>query len=254
VRVKQLVREVDSNFATFGVVWRGQLAAAQSELAAHNVLFTSSYRRLVSLQAWRSTLLEPRLSEGSLAFFREAQNDALVSHTLAQLGSWRSALKSLRSLIENALVALYYMDHPVELRLWDAGKQRLGFAGSLAYLKSHPDLAALKPTENGLEVLEQEYSTLSRAVHASARSFRMTGDVSTAILWSGKAASARAWSTREALVVQGLNLVLMSLFRDDLKGTRLPNLRKAISLAMPSRRIAKIRTSIGVSLYRHPGQ
>ena len=112
-----LLKETETNFKNFDTAWRADMARVATELAKKDTIFLTSYRRIVSLQAWR-TFLELRISADSLAFFLEAQNDALTSHVFASLGSWRSALKALRSCIENVAFCLYYKDHPVEFRLW----------------------------------------------------------------------------------------------------------------------------------------
>jgi hypothetical protein len=161
------------------------------------------------------------------------------------MGAWRSSLKSLRSCIENVLFAMYYKDHPVELRLWDQGAHRLGFAESVSYFERHPDLT--KVTNRGLDVLSHEYAVLSRAVHASAQSFRMTSDGKT-LLWSGEKSRLGAWATREAAVIKGINLFLIALFRAELQGARKPNLRQAIAFAVPATLFPKVKAEHSVVL------
>src|SRR5204862_7086402 len=139
-------------------------------LDAHRDAFLSSYSRIASMNAWRSDMLETIVSASSLEFFAEALNDVLISHVFARFGSWRSALMSLRSCIENTCYCLYYKDHPVELRLWESGKHRPPFAEIHGYLASHPDIEPLGSSPvTGLANLKSEYGTLSRAVHASAK-------------------------------------------------------------------------------------
>jgi len=247
--MQSLRAEVDANYVRFAASWKGALQSAQIQLAPHNARFQESYRRLTTLQAWRTVLLEPVTTPESLEFFLEAQNDALVSHTLAQLGSWRTALMSLRSCIENVVFFLYYKDHPVELELWQRGRHRLPFSSGITYLKGHPAVEGVPKGLAGLELIEKEYSTLSRAVHASAKSFRMTTATSTPTLWSFTPQSISGWSTRERSVIQGLNYILLCLFREALCGTRLPNLRKSISLVVPRAKHVAIRQHYKVSLY-----
>ena len=115
--------------------WR-KMTASSTELAKDNSIYLNSYR-IASLQAWR-THLESRITEGSLAFFLEAQNDALTSHVFASLGSWRSALKALRSCIDNVLFCVYYKDHSVELDLWHSGKHKPSFNELFNYMENHP--------------------------------------------------------------------------------------------------------------------
>src|SRR5688572_28841732 len=96
-----LKKEVSSNFEKFSSGWPLELEKVAKELRSESGKFAMSYSRLVSLQAWRNEVIAKTASEESLGFFAEAQNDALVSHVFASMGAWRSALKSLRSCIEN---------------------------------------------------------------------------------------------------------------------------------------------------------
>src|SRR5215213_4616852 len=116
--------EIEANFERFTQSWKSDLPRVMASLDTHSATFLESYSRLVSMNAWRSNILEDRISTGSLEFFAEALNDALVSHVFARIGSWRSALISLRSCIENTCYCLFYKDHPVELRLWEGGTHR----------------------------------------------------------------------------------------------------------------------------------
>ncbi|HEU0054632.1 MAG TPA: hypothetical protein VFQ39_15705 [Longimicrobium sp.] len=244
-----LKREVDANFVRFTDSWTTELSSVIKEIDTDNGKFVESYRRLVSLQAWKSELLERALGSGALSFFTEAQNDGLSSHVLARVGAWRSALKSLRSCIENTMAAMYYKDHPIELRLWEQGKHKVGFTELSGYFEKHPDVSGTDRTVTGLDILEKEYGTLSRAVHGSATSFRMTSGDKT-LLWSPDRAKLGAWSTRESQVIRGVNLLCLSLFKDEVSGVRHSNLRKAISLAIPLSLHTRIRTSLGIALSR----
>ena len=77
--MKALAREVDSNFSKFNLKWWSELAYTHTALIGKEDVFKRAYRKLTSLQAWRATLLEEKLDKDALAFFLEAQNDALVS-------------------------------------------------------------------------------------------------------------------------------------------------------------------------------
>lgn len=241
-----LLKETEENFRTFDAEWRTEMARVAAELAKQGAIYLGSYRRIVSLQAWR-TFLEPRISDSSLAFFLEAQNDALTSHVFANLGSWRAALKALRSCIENIAFCLYYKDHPVELRLWDTGKHKPPISDYMTYLEHHPQRVKV-PKVDPMPHLEAEYSTLSKAVHASAKGFRMTHDVKTTLLWSDAKDSLEQWQTRESAVVTNLNLLLLAHFRDQLGGAAEAGLREAISMAVPAALFPDIKTNLKVVL------
>jgi len=239
-----LLNETEANFKAFDNDWRAEMAAVSVELAKGSAVYLASYRRLVSLQAWRS-FLETRISDGSLAFFLEAQNDALTSHVFANLGSWRSALKALRGCIDNVLYCLYYKDHAVELHLWHEGKHKLTFAEHFTYLDNHPDRVQV-PQIDAMPVLRAEYATLSKAVHASAKSFRMTHDIKQTLLWSDANEQRGKWQTREQVVILHINLCLLTLFRHELAGAASPALRDAIGLAVPASRFSDIKTHMNV--------
>lgn len=241
-----LLKETEANFKAFDADWRKELERVATELAKDGATHLNSYRRLVSLQAWRS-FLETRISEASLAFFLEAQNDALTSHIFANLGSWRAALKSLRSCIENVAFCLYYKDHPVEFQLWEKGKHKLPISDYIAYLDNHPQRVTEQKVDP-MPHLQAEYSTLSKAVHASAKGFRMTKDVKTTLLWSETAASLNQWRSREAVVITNLNLLLLAHYRDQLAGAAEPGLREAIGLAVPAALFPEVKTHLSIVL------
>ncbi len=246
--MRTLLAETESNFRAYTSRWQAGLSEVSAKLDANGHKYLASYRRIISLQAWRIHL-EPAISPDSLAFFAEAQNDALTSHVFGRLGSWRAALKCLRSCAENVLFCLYYKDHPIELELWHAHKHRLSFAETITYFRKHPLTSKIPDAVTGLPTLQKEYTTLSAAVHASANRFRMTAEGQMPTLWNSNKSLLGAWSTREGHTLVAINLLLLSLFRDDLKGARLPNLRKAISLVLRQDRYRDIRSHLGVRLF-----
>jgi len=244
----QLKAEIQANFERSFDSTKSSIINALRDLDAHKDKFASSYSRLVSLQAWRSELLHTVMGADSEAFFQEAHNDALMSHALARQGAWRVALMSLRSLIENTIFGLYYIDHPVELQQWHVGEHKLGFSETTTYLQRHPKLKNLPASVTGIDSLKAEYATLSKAVHGSAKSFRMTRDGTVIGLNINSAADLGAWISREAAAITSINLLLISFFSEHIKGAALPNLRKSISLSVPQSKHAAIKTSLHVTL------
>ena len=242
--------EIENNFNDFSGSWQTELPNAIALLESQRDDFLNSYSRIISLNAWRANVLEGRISNGSLEFLNEALNDAMVSHVNARFGSWRTALMSLRSCIENAAYCLYYKDHPVELRLWENGKHRPGFAEIHAYLKSHPDIASFEDSPvTGLATIKKEYGTLSRAVHASAKDFRMVvNGVFKTVLWKPDSISFAKWKTREQQTLCGVNLLLTVTFRDQLQGAQQLSLRKTLSLVIPTTLQARVRRELNVKI------
>ena len=241
-----LLKETEANFKAFDADWRNDMATVAAGVAKNRAPFLQSYRRIISLQAWRA-FLETRISEASLCFFLEAQNDALISHVFANLGSWRSALKALRSCIDNMMFCLYYKDHPVKFRLWEKGEHTPRISDFITYLEHHPQRVKV-PIVDPMPHIRAEYATLSKAVHASARSFRMTKDIKTTLLWSHAQASLGQWQTRESAVLINLNLLLLAHFREDLVGAAMTSLREAVSLAIPAKLYPEIKAALAVVL------
>lgn len=248
--MRSLLEELEANFRNFSTTWNNDLRRNTDALAQHSQDYLASYQQLVSLQAWRTTVLEQCIPPESLEFFLEAQNDALTSHIQASIGSWRTALKSLRSCIENALFTLYYMDHPVELTLWQTGKHKMGFAEIIKYLDHHPKLDGTASALSGREILKKEYETLSKAVHGSARSFRMTEDGKAVNLWSTEKRRLSQWRSRENSVLKGLNLLYLTFFREELKGAKQAHLRAVLGFCIPQSKDREIQQAYGVRIKR----
>ena len=245
--------EIDNNYKRFLKDWQKELTSSTTDIIKKSRVLQDSYKRLTTLQAWRAYVLEPNISEASFSFFLEAQNDALLSHVQASMGCWRIALKSLRSCIENATLAVYYMDHPVELALWSSGSFRISFRETINYLKKHPFISSL-PTNSesiiGIPLLEMEYDKLSLAVHASSRDFRMTDEGKAIAFWSPDARRIGIWSTHEKRTIEGVNLLFLNMFKDHLTGTKQSNLRTSLSFAIPKTKDAKIKNTLKITIRR----
>lgn len=219
--------ETSANFESFFGDWTKQASANWSALHSEQA-YLNSYRRIAAFQALKIDILKDAISSESLLFIQEAHNDAIVSHVSASYGAWRSALKSLRSLIENSLAALYYTDHPIELRNWQRGKRRIGFSELFKYFEDHPNLEGIKSSTSGLDRIKTEYATLSKAVHASAVEFRMTDNVSQVMLWSVDKSKVGKWSTRERETLTGISQLIVALNRESLTGAQKSILRESL--------------------------
>jgi hypothetical protein len=243
-----LKTEITANFESFSAGWQQKLEVVREELSKRKGEFAASYEQLASIGAWAG-LLEGEMSKESFAFFREAQNDALVSHVMARCGSWRVAHKALRSMMENVVLCVFYKDHPVELSMWNDGRHRLGFRDALDYLSNHPLLHGMKEVDTGIADLRKQYGVASRAVHASATSFRMTTVDDSTNLWTADKARLGQWRTAESDTLAAINTVLIGLFRARLSGTSRRGERKVIALAIPKSRHSRIKSLFSVSLY-----
>lgn len=251
--MKTLSDELELNFASFNTNLKTKLSDSFIALENNNNLFTESYKRISSLESWRAYILESKLSNAALNFFIECQNDALVSHSLAKIGSWRPALQSLRSAIENTLYCLYYKDHPVEYELWEMGKHQTPVSEYVNYISKHPAFIQTDENISGLALLRREYSNLSKAVHSSSINIRMThmNQHFPAIMLPDLPKLNR-WLTRELRVIQIINFMLITMYHKDLEGAKLRNLRKSISISIPKTFHERIHSQFGVRLYEYP--
>ncbi|WP_156399063.1 hypothetical protein [Methylobacterium sp. Leaf466] len=239
--------ELKANFDKFSAGWKQQ-ASANVKALEINKFYLESYRRISALNGIKHDIIMPSLSPESAKFFFEAHNDTLVSHVNASVGSWRSALKALRSFIENCLAALYFKDHPIELELWSHGKFRIGFTDLMKYFLDHPSLQGVPAALSGLEAIKDEYATLSQAVHGSAASFRMTDSASEILLWKTDAAKVGMWAARERKTIESVVLLIVSLYRDKLTATQLPALRQILFYAISEAKRAKLKSELKITV------
>ena len=245
-----LKAEIDRNFKTFSASWISDQQESINSLSAETARYRQSYRRLTTLQAWRSYVLERHLSDDVIGFFLEAQNDALISHVNARMGGWRIALKSLRSLIENSLRTLYYMDHAVEHQLWSVGRHRVDFRDLTRYLTDHPACEDKKLAETSIATIKKEYRELSNAVHSASKGFRMTAAGKAISLWAGDKAKIGHWVTRERSTLLSINLLYVVLLGQHLQGSANPQVRQALSFSIPRNKDSQIKKQLGVTIKR----
>ncbi|MEH8149181.1 hypothetical protein [Aeromonas veronii] len=243
-----LIKEIDFNFESFFTETQSNINSTLATYNANKEVFKQSYRRLVSYQAWICEIIEKHACEESLLFFKEAQNDVIMSHALARQGAWRVSLMSLRSCVENTVFGLYYLQHPVELQLWTKGKHKLGFTETINYLSNHPSFDGVDSSISGIEAVKKEYATLSKAVHGSSKLFRMTKTGKIEGLNIVSSPDFSGWVTRESAVLNALNLTFLCFYKDDLTGMANINLRKTISLAINKNKFSKIKEKFKVNL------
>lgn len=243
-----LLKEIDFNFESFFIETEVNINSTTNTYNEQKEVFKLSYRRLVSYQAWICEIIEKVACEESLLFFKEAQNDVIMSHALARQGAWRVSLMSLRSCIENTIFGLYYLQHPVELQQWVNGKHKLGFTETISYLSNHPNFDGIENSISGIEAIKKEYATLSKAVHGSSKLFRMTKEGKIEGLNIVSTRDFNAWATRERAVINALNLTLLCFFRDSLTGAGNVNLRKTISISINQNKFQKIKDTFKVNL------
>lgn len=238
--------EISANFGRFQKKWWDEAAKARAEnlKSSH---FDANYRLLAGYNALRENVLREGSNGGALDFFLEAQNDGLTSIILAELGVWRASLQALRSLVENTLNGLYFLDHPVELIRWTNGSFKTSFSELQKYFSSHPTLEGVPSNLNGMNQLGSEYATLSKAVHGSARTMRMSAD-GAVNLSSSELARLGSWNTRFTKTARACLILIIALRNSKLTGAQNLGTRATLALCLTGAQKAGIKTSLKVSL------
>ena len=139
------------------------------------------------------------------------------------------------------------MDHPVELKLWEIGNFRTQFSDIIKYMIDHPCNIGITTAKNGIGIIKGEYATLSKAVHGSAVSFRMSANGGPRF-FDETPLNLGMWNTRNKLVSRGLNLLMCSLFREHLSASRKRNLRKAITYSLKAADKPWIKETFSITL------
>lgn len=236
-------KKIEENFSTFSLelnksVEKGLNTFSEKE----KEIFLDSYKRITSIQAWRTYILEHESETYDnthfIHFFREAHNDLLLSHLFARVGSWRAAKNFLRSSLENVLSFIYYKDHPIELIRWLNGREWRPFSELVTYIKEHPSYIDLSEDQKlivDIPAIGKLYGSLSQAVHASSFSARMTNlsDIFPQLI-NTQPAEYGKWSSLELDTVQSINRLLIVFYMEHLTGTSNRELREAIGNVMHS--------------------
>ena len=207
-----------------------------------------SYARIASLNAIKVDLVKDVFPVGAAQFFYEAHNDALISHVNASYGSWRPALQSLRSFMENTLSAIYFLDHPVEFARWEQGTFRIAPRELRAYVGEHPKLELIAGPLNVKGTLDNEYSTLSKAVHASNSLFRMTNADGKINIAKPSIPELGKWSKREKEAFDICLVVLIGVLQEHLDGAKLSQLRSSLSFALGPKSRSALKTHYSISI------
>ncbi|SEH22544.1 hypothetical protein [Rhizobium sp. NFR12] len=238
---------VAANHQAFVTAFSKAIADNIKLLSGKDVLI-ESYARIAAVNAIKVDLLERNLSPEAVHFFYEAHNDAVLSHVNASFGCWRPALQALRSFMENTFSAVYYADHPVELEKWKSGKFYIPPKELRAYVAEHPKVQDLAKSLDLKSLIDSEYATLSKAVHASNSLFRMTSADGKTSITKPNQADLGKWATRERETVSLCVTIIASVMRDHLEGAKQPQLRDALSIVVSSSCRKALKTHCGISI------
>ncbi|WP_282044932.1 hypothetical protein [Roseibium album] len=238
--------EIEKSYRDFEKRWQEQRKKSECDLKS-SAIFKLSFKRLIAMQAWRVELFDELMPSGASEFVLEAQNDLLIAHIQARSGQWRSALQAQRAAIENYLNSLFFLDHPIELRLWNKGSFRTTFSELCKYIEGYPFDIYVQENDSGLGQIKKEYALLSMAVHGSAKSFRMTKSGG-ASFFTADQMSLGKWNTRNRLLVKAINSILLCFFYKYLLGAKKRNLRKSIGLIMSPKEKKKVKQTYGVNI------
>jgi len=240
-------KELANNFRAFSKQWPVDMLRVFDALGSEEKQFEASYTRLCCVQALREMLVDEDSVGSALSFLTEAQNDLLMSHCLARVGSFRSSLKSLRASVENFYFFAYYKDHPVELSRWFSGDHRISFSDLHNYFEAHPEFKDVSIAMEALVAVKKEYAVLSKAVHGSNVAFQMTAQSETINLWDASSPSVGKWITRERAVVVSMISLLATLYRSKLQGASHLGVRHVMMLALPSVARTKVKAQLSIN-------
>lgn len=207
-----------------------------------------SYARVAVINALKVDLVDAHFSKDAAHFFYEAHNDALISHVNASFGSWRPALQSLRSYMENTMAAIYYKDHPVELEKWKSGGFYIPPRDLRDYISDHPRMKKVGSAIHLKEKLNKEYATLSKAVHGSSSLFRMTSNDGKTNIAEPGADSLGKWSSREKSTINICTVMLICVLSEQLDGAKLSSLRDNLGIALSADSRAALKTHLNINI------
>ncbi|NGO56245.1 hypothetical protein, partial [Allomesorhizobium camelthorni] len=239
-------REIAANSMRFYEDWLADLVDNAKHLSKDK-LHVESFARLSALNGVIS-VVSASFDPESRKFLLEAQNDAVLSHVGATFGSWRLSLQSLRSFAENSLCALYYVSHPIELKLWERGKYRIGFRDLAKFMSSHPDLEGYDCAVSSVNDLEKEYAELSKAVHGSAKTFRMTDSVSDILLWDRANGKFGKWTTRQRNTISCVVVILLALFDKSFQGAQHLEIRRSLNFVLSATKAKLVSDQIKINI------
>lgn len=240
-------KDVQANYTAFSTNFPTQL---ESNIAAFrgNTKLLESYARVAGLNALKLDLIKHNFPKGAAQFFYEAHNDALLSHAHASFGSWRPALQSLRSFVENTLASVYYLDHPVEFTKWASGAFKISPRELREYVVEHPKVLTVAKEIGLKDKLDQEYSTLSKAVHGSNSLFRMTSSDGKTNLASATLPDLGKWSARERTSVDLCVTILASILQEHLDGAKVPELRRSLASTLQTNSRAALKKHLKINI------
>lgn len=217
--------------------------------AAQNKITEESYKRIIAYSALSFGIL-PNCTPESQTFYKEAHNDMITGHILALLGSYRSALISLRNALENVLHFLYYKDHSIELKLWLIGKHRLKITSLFDY-ENEKHLFIGKHIQPLTPVLLKEYTELSRAVHGSAINYQMTNSFEFPNAIGYDAPRLSMWNTRARSLHNAMVQLLLYNFEPQFEGTKLSHQREVIAGSITEATATAVSSNTSINLIIH---
>ncbi|MDD5186893.1 MAG: hypothetical protein PHF57_01645 [Methanoregula sp.] len=129
---------------------------------------------------WTNTLSDNPVA---LHFFPEIFFDSYMSIQFASMGLYKYAIMCLRSELESTLKMIYFSDHPVEFKWWVNGIEIDGITSKkhvwgdgYVYFQNLDNIKLFNSKFNDknqlINNIKTIYSTISKYVHTSAKSFQ----------------------------------------------------------------------------------
>lgn len=157
-------KEVRKKASRFQKKYREKLASNWKETITNSRgSFYTCYKYGTVFQNWRIGL---EACGKSSEFIREMQTDSIVSIIFANQCMYRSAMMSLRSLLECCFNEIFFRCHPIEYKWWIEGDYKAGFFKIIDFVFKLDNPKNYEKKTKIKQKINTSYKTLSKYVHA----------------------------------------------------------------------------------------
>lgn len=184
---------------------------------------TDCYHTTLIPLNWEQCLLAIN-SKDILPFIKEIFQDINSSFFFATFGLYRSANMHLRSSIELLLQAMYFKDHPIELKKWHKGEFVIKHDKLTEYFSSHPDFGN-SYIKNLVDTITRDWKHFSKHIHGESPEFFQT-DKETVRLSKFSKKDFGTWKSNHIKTVNNLNRLFLVFHKSFL--TKFPSTNRGI--------------------------
>lgn len=172
---------------------------------------TDCYHSTLIPLNWEQSLVAIN-SKDILPFVKEIFQDVNSSFFFATFGLYRSAYMHLRSSIELLLQAMYFHDHPVELKKWHKGEFVIKHDKLTDYFVTHPDFGNTY-MKNLIEMITRDWKHFSKHIHGESPEFFQT-DKETVRLSKFSKQDFGIWKSNHIKTLNNLNRLFLISYKN----------------------------------------